>query len=125
VKEPPRNRIKDSRNLKPCPYGLRKPRDYQVREPGDLIQVYTLDIRPLPGVSLKHFTAQDVVSHWNVIRVRSRATAITTTDFLDEIVGRMPFPIKAIQADGSPEFMPAFEVVCSQRHIRLSILPPP
>ena len=124
LKEPPRNRIKGSRRLKPRPYGVRKPKDYQVREPGDLIQVDTLDIRPLPTVSLKHFTAQDVVSHWDVIGARSRATATTATDFLDEVVGRMPFPVKAIQVDGGSEFMAEFEAACSQRHIRLFILPP-
>jgi putative transposase len=124
LKEPPRNRIKGSRRLKPRPYGVRKPKGYQVREPGDLVQVDTLDIRPLPAVSLKHFTAQDVVSHWDVIGARSRATATTATDFLDEVVGRMPFPLKAIQVDGGSEFLEDFELACFQRHIRLFILPP-
>jgi hypothetical protein len=64
LKEPPRNRIKGSRRLKPCPYGVRKPKDYQARQPGDLIQVDTLDIRPLPSIFLKHFTAQDTVCRW-------------------------------------------------------------
>jgi putative transposase len=125
LKEPPRNRIKDSRRLKPRPYGVRKPEDYQLRKPGNLIQVDTLYVRPLPRISFKHFTAQDVASHWDVIGTRSRATASTTTDFLDEIVGRMPFLIKTIQVDGDSEFMAEFEVACSQCHVRLFILPPP
>jgi len=124
LKEPPRYRIKGSRRLKPRPYGVRKPKDHQVRKPGDLVEVDTLDIRPLPGVSLKHFTAQDIVSHWDVIEVHSRATAATATHFLHKLVSRMPFPVKAIQVDGGSEFMAEFEVACSQRDIRLFILPP-
>ncbi len=34
-------------------YGIRKPKDYRVNEPGDLIQLDTLDLRPLPGLVLK------------------------------------------------------------------------
>jgi putative transposase len=63
LKEPPRNRIKGSGRLKPRPYGVRKLKNYQMRKPGNLIQLDTLDIQPLPAVSLKHFTAQDVVYH--------------------------------------------------------------
>ena len=50
-------------------------------EPGDLVQVDTLDVRPLPGVILKHFTARDVVPRWDVVEVRTRATANTAPDF--------------------------------------------
>ena len=95
-----------------------------MREPGDLVELDTLDIRPLPGLSLKHFTAQNTVSHWDMIEVHSRATATTATDFLDEVVGRMPLPAKAIQVDGGPEFLTEFEVACSQRGFRLFILLP-
>ena len=38
-----------------------KPRGYQVKELGDLVQMDTLDVWLLPGVGLKHFTARDVV----------------------------------------------------------------
>jgi putative transposase len=75
-----------------------------VTQPGDLIQVDTLDIRPLPGVVLKHFTARDVTSRWDVIDVYHRATSSTATQFLDELMQRMPFTIRAIQVDGGSEF---------------------
>ncbi len=39
-----------------------------LREPGDLVEVDTLNIRPLPGVVLKQFTARDVVSRWGCVR---------------------------------------------------------
>ena len=54
-------------------------------EPGDLVQLDTLDVRPLPGVILKQFTARDVVSRWDVVEVRTRATANTATDFLSTL----------------------------------------
>lgn len=108
----------------PRPYAIRKPRDYQARQPGDIVQVDTLDLRPLPGVVLKHFTARDVVSRWDVLEVHSRATANTAVAFLDAIQARMPFPVRAIQVDGGSEFQAAFETECQRRQIRLFVLPP-
>ena len=64
---------------------MRKPKEYQAREPGDIVQVDTLDVRPLPGVVLKHFTARDVVSRWDVLEVHTRATATTAKAFLDTL----------------------------------------
>ena len=93
-------------------------------EPGDLVQVDTLDVRPLPGVILKHFTARDVVSRWDVVEVRTRATANTATDFLSTLLARMPFPVRAIQVDGGSEFQAGFEQACQERGLRLFVLPP-
>ena len=93
-------------------------------EPGDLVQVDTLDVRPLPGVILKHFTARDVVSRWDVVEVRTRATANTATDFLSTLQARMPFPVRAIQVDGGSEFQAGFEQACQERGLRLFVLPP-
>lgn len=62
LKEPMRNHVSAHRKGICRPYGRRKPKDYQIKEPGDLIQLDTLDLRPLPGVILKHFTARDMVS---------------------------------------------------------------
>jgi len=57
-----RNRVSTSKRQRKRPYAIRKPKGYQVEEPGDLVQVDTLDIIPVPGVVLKHFTARDMVS---------------------------------------------------------------
>ena len=43
--------------------------------------------------------------------------------FLDRLTARMPFPVRAIQVDGRPEFQAAFEEACQARGIRLFILP--
>ena len=36
----------------------------------------------------------------------------------------MPFPIRAVQIDGGPEFAAEFELACQQRGLHLFVLPP-
>jgi len=74
--------------------------------------------------NIKHFTAHDVVSRWNIVSVYSRATAITAALFLDTLEKMMPFPVKAIQVDGGAEFEAIFEEECQRRDIKLFVLPP-
>jgi transposase InsO family protein len=106
------------------PYGIRKPKDYQVRQPGDLVELDTMDLRPLPGVILKQYTSRDVVSRWDVLAVGTSATAFATTRFLDQLIARSPYVIRAIQVDGGSEFMAGFEQACEAKGIRLFVLPP-
>ena len=123
--EPPRTGVPGSRRaLRPRPYAVRKPKQYAVFEPGDLVQVDTLDVRPVPGVMFKQFTARDVVSRWDVLQAHTRATAFTATQFLDTLQNRMPFPIRAVQVDGGSEFADEFEQACQQRGLHLFVLPP-
>jgi len=112
------------RALRSRPYAVRKPKQYAVSAPGDLVQVDTLEVRPLPDTLVKQFTARDVVSRWDVIQAHSRATAACATDFLDTLQHRMPFPIRALQVDGGSEFAAQFEQACQQRGLRLFVLPP-
>ena len=123
--EPPRTGVPGSRRaLRPRPYAVRKPKQYAVSGPGDLVQVDTLDVRPLPGVIFKQFTARDVVSRWDVIQAHTRATASAAVQFLDTLQHRMPFPIRALQVDGGSEFAAEFEQACQQRGLQLFVLPP-
>jgi transposase InsO family protein len=124
LREPIINPISARKRRRQRPYAIRKPKDYQVKEPGDIIQLDTLDVRPLPGVILKHFTARDMVSRWDVIEVYTRATATTAAHFLDKLEARLPFPLKAIQVDGGSEFEAVFEEECKRRNIKLFVLPP-
>jgi len=112
------------RRLHPRPYAVRKPRAYPVLHPGDLVQLDTLDIRPLPGSVLKQFTAYDVISRWTVADLHHRATAKTAREALQSVLDRMPFPVKAIQIDGGSEFMGEFEAACQELGLRLFVLPP-
>lgn len=124
LREPSRNGISTKKRRYPRPYAIRKPKDFQIAQAGDLVQVDTLDVRPLPGVVFKHFTARDIISRWDVLEVHTKATSSNAVGFLDTLIRRMPFPLKAIQVDGGSEFQAAFEQECQKRGIRLFVLPP-
>ena len=106
------------------PYAIRKPVDWPVERPGDLVELDTLDIRPVPGKIWKQFTARDVVSRWDTVELGRRATAAAAAAVLDRLAERMPFPIRAISIDNGSEFMAEFEAACQDRAIRLFVLPP-
>ncbi len=124
LREPVFNYVSAGKRQRVRPYAIRKPKDYEARQIGDIIQLDTLDLRPLPGVALKHFTAHDVISKWDVVEVYHRATATTAAQFLDVLQERMPFKVKAIQVDGGSEFEALFEEECRKRGIKLFVLPP-
>jgi putative transposase len=125
LREPPRVAVPGSRRrLRPRPYAVRKPKQYAVSRPGDLVQVDTLEVRPVPGVIFKQFTARDVVSRWDVIQAHGRATAFAASQFLETLLHRMPFPVRALQVDGGSEFAAEFEHACQQRGLHLFVLPP-
>ena len=124
LREPTINPVSARKRIRARPYAVRKPREYQAQLPGDIVQVDTLDLRPLPGIQLKHFTAYDVVARWNILSVGSQATAATAARFLNDIQTRSPYRIKAIQVDGGSEFESIFEQECQRRGIKLFVLPP-
>jgi len=123
IVEPRRRAISAKRRMR-RPYAVRKPKEYIPVRPGDLVQIDTLDIRPVAGVVLKQFTARDVISKWDVIEARYRATAKTAREFIDTLQRRMPFPIKAIQVDGDSVFYAEFETACREKGLTLFVLPP-
>lgn len=106
------------------PYAVRKPKDYQVRAPGDLLQLDTQEQRPEHGVTLRHYAARDTVSRWDVLAVHTRATAVTARSFLYEILERTPFKVRALQIDGGSEFKAEFEEACRELDLPLFVLPP-
>ena len=106
------------------PHAIRKPPDWPVERPGDLVQVDTLDIRPLPGLVYKQFTARDVVSRWDVLELRRTASARQATAILDALAARMPFGVRAISVDNGSEFMAEFELACQARGITLLTIRP-
>jgi transposase InsO family protein len=124
LKEPIPNCVSARKRPRKRPYAIRRPKDYRATAPGDMVQLDTLDLRPLPGVLLKHFTAHDVVCKWNVMGVYRQASAATAAHFLDSLEARMPFSVRAIQVDGGSEFEAIFEDVCRRRGIKLFVLPP-
>ena len=115
LKEPLPNHILARKRQRQRPYAIRKPKEYVAKKPGDIVEVDTLDIRPLPGVLLKHFTARDIISRWDVLEAHSRATSNTASGFIGVLLERMPFPIRAIQVDGGSEFEAIFKEECQKR----------
>jgi transposase InsO family protein len=109
---------------RPRPYAVRKPKSYLPAAPGDLVQVDSSDVRPLPGTVYKHFSARDVVCKWDVVDLYDRATASAAARFLDTLIARSPYAVRAIQVDGGSEFKADFERLCQERGIALFVLPP-
>jgi transposase InsO family protein len=124
LREPPRHGARHRKGYVPRPFAIRKPHGYRVTAPGDLVQIDTMDIRPMPGVTYKHFTACDAVSRWSEVEIHWQATASTAASFLEGLLRRMPFPVKAIQVDGGSEFKASFEQACQHHGVQLFVLPP-
>jgi putative transposase len=106
------------------PHAIRKPSDVSFEKPGDVVQIDTLSIYPLPGVTIKHFNAYDPFAKWTVATPSKQATAKNAASFLDKVLKEMPDPIKAIQIDGGSEFMAEFEQACADKNLPLYVLPP-
>jgi transposase InsO family protein len=106
------------------PHAIRKPKDVTFEKPGDVVQIDTLSIHPLPSVTIKHFTAYDPFAKWTVARPCKQATAKNAAQFLEQVLKQMPDPVKAIQIDGGSEFMAEFEQACADKMLPLYLLPP-
>ena len=52
----------------------------------------TADIRLVPGMVYKHFTARDVVSRWDVLEVSQRATAPNERGYSRRVHNLSPNP---------------------------------
>jgi putative transposase len=122
--EPIPNFISTRKRQRKRLYAIRKPKEYMAEAPGDIVQVDTLDVRPLPGLILKQFTARDVISRWDVIKTGTTASSTAAARFIDTIIERMPFEVKAFQIDGGSEFQGIFEEACKRHGIKLFVLPP-
>ena len=124
--EPPRQTqlTLQRRKLRHRPWATRKPRFWRVREPGDLVALDTKQVRPARGVRFHHFSARDVVSRWDVVQAHPRADARNAVVFLNALLRRMPFPVRAVQVDGGSEFAAEFEQACQARQLPLFVLPP-
>jgi len=124
--EPPKPAVlrQARRKLRNRPWAICKPKHWRIEQPGDLVEVDTKEIRMRRGVILKHFSARDVVSRWDVVEVHHRATSLAAARFLDTLLDRVPFPVKALQVDGGSEFAAEFEEACQQKELPLFVLPP-
>jgi transposase InsO family protein len=124
LREPADRRISARKRAWRRPHAVRKPAGLVAARPGDLVQVDTLDIRPVPGEVFKQFTARDVVSRWDTLELATTASARSAVAILDALAARMPFAVRAISVDNGSEFMAEFEAACAERGLVLYTLPP-
>lgn len=106
------------------PYAVRKPWDFKPKEPGDLVEVDTVHVYPVPGQRRYQFTASDVIAKHTARIASTTITARAAKRILDAIEERFPYKVKAIQIDGGSEFKKEFEEECERRGILLFVLPP-
>lgn len=123
LQEPPRLRRRRGQSQR-RPHAIRKPKDYQSSNPGDLVQIDTLDVAVAPGSRFLQLSLVDTVSRWTAAEVRRGKAALTMRESLQRMEERLPFAITAIQIDGGSEFKAEFEAYCQEREIRLFVLPP-
>ena len=124
--EPPKPAVllRTRRKLRNRPWAVRKPKYWRIEQPGDLVEIDTKEIRMRRGLILKHFSARDVISRWDVVEVHRRGTSLAAARFLDTLLDRVPFPVRALQVDGGSEFAAEFELACQQKELPLFVLPP-
>jgi len=120
----PKSFVKRNKRIRNRFYAVQKSKEYVAELPGDLVQVDTMKVRLFEGRCVRHFTAQDVISRWNVLEIHKRATTHTASKFLETLMSRMPFPVKAIQVDGGGEYCGEFERACQRSGVKLFVLPP-
>jgi len=106
------------------PHAMRMPKGFKAKMPGDLVQIDTVTVTPFPGLTIKQFTAVDVISRWKVQSIYSRATSRCARMALEEVLAEMPFPVRHIQVDGGSEFKAEFEDACKEKGLPLFVLPP-
>jgi len=58
IHDPPGTVKTGKKGAKRRPFALRKPKNYGIQVPGDMVQVDTLDVSLMPGVHFKHFTRE-------------------------------------------------------------------
>lgn len=127
LKEPPiviARLEKGKRRRKQRFHALPKDWDYKPVLSGDLIQIDTVHVFPLPGERRYQFTACDYISKMTARCAAKTITSRSAKKIIDILGERYPFKIKAIQIDGGSEFKKEFELECQKRGIILFVLPP-
>jgi transposase InsO family protein len=91
---------------------------FVLKYPGDLIQVDVKYVYYPWGEKIYQFTAIDCVTRLRILRLYSSKTALTSKNFLQEIIRFMPFKIKRVQSDNGSEFLGDFRVQCASENIK-------
>jgi transposase InsO family protein len=96
-------------NQKHRPHGKRWQR-YEKPQPGRRLQFDVKFLERIPGTRrrLYQFTAIDDCTRIRVLKIYDACNQRTATQFIDEVVRRLPFRVHVVQTDNGAEFQSAF-----------------
>ena len=96
-------------NQKHQPHGKRWQR-YEKPQPGHRLQVDVKFLERIPGTRrrLYQFTAIDDCTRIRVLKVYDACTQRTASQFIDEVLRRLPFRVHIVQTDNGAEFQSQF-----------------
>jgi transposase InsO family protein len=99
---------------------LRRPRQlhlFEKAEPGERVQV-DVKVVKLGASKAFQYTALDDCTRYRVLRLYRRRNQWSSLDFLGEVKGAFPFPIRELHCDNGSEFPLAFALAVQEAGIR-------
>jgi len=70
--------------------------------------------------ALKALQRRDVVSRWDVLEAHHRATSLAAAQFLETLLERLPFPVRALQVEAEANSPPSSRKPASKNSCRCS-----
>ena len=106
-------------NQKHRPHAQRWQR-YEKPQPGHRLQVDVKFLERIPGTRkrLYQFTAIDDCTRIRVLKIFDACNQRTATQFIDEVLRRLPFRVHVVQTDNGAEFQSQFHWHLESRDIR-------
>jgi len=95
---------------------LRKPKELEVKAPGDLVEIDTV-VRFVNGLKRYIVTAVDTFSRAAFAYTYNKTGSANTKDFFQKLEMTMPFKIKSVQTDNGSEFHLYFRDYLKERNI--------
>jgi putative transposase len=95
----------------------RFPRGFRIALAGDMVQMDVKHVNLIGGRKIYQFTAIDVLTKRRVLKYYSSLASKNGADFLRYCLGKLPFPIRAIQTDNGPEFLKHFDALCKELNL--------
>jgi transposase InsO family protein len=105
------------------------------RQPGELMEIDVKHVPgPIQGRKYHQYTAIDTASRWRHLEIFDEETTIHSVEFLQIVLARFPYPIKAIKTDNHSTFtnyyvgtnkrsdatvktIHALDIFCAKNHI--------
>ncbi len=95
---------------------LKAAKEMREKSPGSLVQIDTKHLYIL-GKRFYLFAAVDSFSRLGYVSAFETGSSLSSSLFLQELVGYFPFKIKAIQTDNGSEYLLNFHKTCQEKNI--------